>query len=270
MWARPALRAQVARLSTRVVVSESALETARANWSEADYVVLWNGIEVERFASAVATPTDRPAAFFIGRHEPRKGLAVLIDAWQQLQRDAVLWVGGTGPDRRVARVSPKEWLARSLTGTQRGCAAHRLVRAVRRGESFGVVCLKAWQLGPVAASAIEGYRNVARADIDVAGPAGDPPASAGRVSAHSRGLATASSRPAAAAEEFFTAAPRRPLPSCTSGARTCPLGRFGGAVAARSTSPAARGGRCRPASGRAGVGVAGWRRHDGDRRSPSR
>src|SRR3954469_8137895 len=96
MWTRPALKSSMARLSARVVVSESALETARANWYDAEYVVLWNGIEVDRSEAAEPTPTDRPAAFFIGRHEPRKGLEVLLDAWRTLDRDAVLWVGGTG------------------------------------------------------------------------------------------------------------------------------------------------------------------------------
>ena len=172
MWTRPALRAQVARLSMRVVVSEHALETARANWAEADYVVLWNGIEVERFASAVPTPTTRPAAFFVGRHEPRKGLAVLIDAWQQLARDAVLWVGGSGPqtDELRAVSGPNvEWLG-AITDAERDArlrGATVLCAPSVGGESFGVVLLEGMAAGtPVVASAIEGYRNVARADID--------------------------------------------------------------------------------------------------------
>jgi len=172
MWTRPALRAQVARLSMRVVVSEHALETARANWAEADYVVLWNGIEVERFASAVPTPTTRPAAFFVGRHEPRKGLAVLIDAWQQLERDAVLWVGGSGPqtDELRAVSGPNvEWLG-AITDSERDArlrGATVLCAPSVGGESFGVVLLEGMAAGtPVVASAIEGYRNVARADID--------------------------------------------------------------------------------------------------------
>jgi phosphatidylinositol alpha-mannosyltransferase len=172
MWTRPALRAQVARLSVRVVVSQSALETARENWAEADYVVLWNGIEVERFASAVPIATDRPAAFFVGRHEPRKGLAVLLDAWQGLERDAVLWIGGTGPQSEElrARSDPNvEWLG-AITDAERderiGGATVLCAPSVR-GESFGVVLLEGMAAGtPVVASAIDGYRNVARADID--------------------------------------------------------------------------------------------------------
>ena len=172
MWTRPALRAQVARLSVRAVVSDSALETAIENWYEADYVVLWNGIEIQRFEKVTPTPTDRPAAFFIGRHEPRKGLATLIEAWQGLERDAVLWVGGTGPqtDELRAQSGPNvEWLG-AITDAERDarvCGATVFCAPAIGFESFGVVLLEGMAAGtPVVASAIEGYANVARADID--------------------------------------------------------------------------------------------------------
>jgi phosphatidylinositol alpha-mannosyltransferase len=181
MWTRPALKSSMARLSARVVVSESALETARANWYDADYVVLWNGIEVDRGAEAEPTPTDRPAAFFIGRHEPRKGLAVLLDAWRTLDRDAVLWVGGTGAQTDELRAETKtksvEWLG-AITDAERDSrlrGATVLCAPSLHGESFGVVLLEGMAAGtPVVASAIEGYANVARADIDaLLVPAGD-------------------------------------------------------------------------------------------------
>jgi phosphatidyl-myo-inositol alpha-mannosyltransferase len=181
MWTRPALKSLMARLSARVVVSESALETARANWYDAEYVVLWNGIEVDRSAAAIPTPTDRPAAFFIGRHEPRKGLDVLLDAWATLERDAVLWVGGTGPqtdELRAATTSKSvEWLG-VITDAERDSrlrGATVLCAPSLHGESFGVVLLEGMAAGtPVIASAIEGYANVARADRDaLLVPAGD-------------------------------------------------------------------------------------------------
>ena len=148
MWTRPALKSSMARLSSRVVVSESALETARANWYDAEYVVLWNGIEVDRCAAAVPTPTDRPAAFFIGRHEPRKGLAVLLDAWRTLDRDAVLWVGGAGPQTDELRAETAganvEWLG-AITDAERDSrlrGATVLCAPSLHGESFGVVLLE--------------------------------------------------------------------------------------------------------------------------------
>jgi phosphatidylinositol alpha-mannosyltransferase len=181
MWTRPALKSSMARLSARTVVSESALETARANWYDADYVVLWNGIEVDRFQAAEPTPTDRPAAFFVGRHEPRKGLEVLLDAWRGLDRDAVLWVGGTGPQteelKATTRSANVEWLG-AITDAERDSrlrGATLLCAPSLHGESFGVVLLEGMAADtPVVASAIEGYRNVARSDLDaLLVPAGD-------------------------------------------------------------------------------------------------
>ena len=215
MWTRPALRSQIARLGIRVVVSESALETARANWSDAEYVVLWNGIEVDRFASAIPTPSARPAALFVGRHEPRKGLAVLLEAWRTLDRDAVLWVGGAGPqtDELRATAGPDiEWLG-AITDAERNArlrGATVLCAPSLHGESFGVVLLEGMAAGtPVVASAIEGYQNVARADIDaLLVPPGDAVALRGTLrklfddaALHDRLVAAGRSR----AEEFSMA-----------------------------------------------------------------
>jgi phosphatidylinositol alpha-mannosyltransferase len=166
-WSRPAMRGIMARLTSRAVVSESARETAVLNWGGV-YDVLWNGIEIPRFSHAVPTPSELPAVFFIGRHEPRKGLSVLLDAWRDLDREAVLWVASTGPQtkelrkRNVARV---EWLGgisdRELEQRMRGASV--FCAPSLHGESFGVVLLEAMAADtPIVASAIEGYENVAR------------------------------------------------------------------------------------------------------------
>jgi phosphatidyl-myo-inositol alpha-mannosyltransferase len=166
-WSRPPLRTLMSRLTTRVVVSESARETAELNWA-GEYVVLWNGIEIHRFADATPTTSPVPAVLFVGRHEPRKGLEVLLDAWRGLERDAVLWVASTGPQTKELRkrnVPNVVWLG--------GISDHELEQRMRgaavfcapsvSGESFGVVLLEAMAAGtPVVASAIEGYLNVAR------------------------------------------------------------------------------------------------------------
>jgi phosphatidylinositol alpha-mannosyltransferase len=116
----------------------------------------------------------------VGRHEPRKGLAVLLDAFAGLQRDAELWVVGAGPDtedlrrRGVARV---RWLGR-VTDAEKADLLGRAAVAcfpALDGESFGVVLLEAMAAGAaVVASDIDGYRTVARAGREaVLVPPGD-------------------------------------------------------------------------------------------------
>ena len=60
--------------------------------------VVFNGVEVERFAKATAWPTDGPTVLFLGRHEPRKGLAVLLEAVAHLPRHVQVWIAGDGPE----------------------------------------------------------------------------------------------------------------------------------------------------------------------------
>ncbi len=167
-WAMPALRTRLERLSARVAVSEAARATAVGSYGPSEFHVLWNGVEVERFATAEPWPTRRPAVLFVGRHEPRKGLSVLLDAWTGIDRDAVLWVAGAGPqtDELTKRGVPGvEWLG-SVTDEER----NRRLRAATvfcapavRSESFGVVLLEAMSAGAaIVASKIDGYANVAR------------------------------------------------------------------------------------------------------------
>jgi phosphatidylinositol alpha-mannosyltransferase len=170
-WTRPALRSMMQHLTFRVVVSESARETAKKNWGE-DYIVMWNGIEIERIAAAEPTPATRPAVLFLGRHEPRKGLAVLLDAWEGIDRDAELWVLGSGPqsDELRARRGPSVLWRGSVTDDERNArlrGATVFCAPSVRGESFGIVLLEAMAAStPIVASSIEGYSNVARADRD--------------------------------------------------------------------------------------------------------
>ena len=163
------------RLSVRVVVSESALETARANWYDAEYVVLWNGIEVERFASA--EPDARAAAGRVLRRPARTAQGTrrcCSTRGAALDRDAVLWVGGAGPQtdelrppRPVRRTSNGS--ARSPTpSATRGCAARRCSARRRCTASRSAwCCSRGWRRARRwSRPTIEGYRNVARADID--------------------------------------------------------------------------------------------------------
>lgn len=161
------------RLDLRVAVSDDALDLVREPVG-GDFEVWFNGIEYERFATATPWPTEGPTVLFIGRHEPRKGLGVLLAALPMLSEDTRLWVAGTGPDTdelRQRHDDPRiEWLGRiddderdrRLAGADVFCAPSL------GGESFGVILLEAMAAGtPVVASAIPGYAKVATASDGV-------------------------------------------------------------------------------------------------------
>lgn len=168
---RPPLRRWINRLTIKTAVSESAAEMSELSLGCTSQL-LPNGVDVPHFAKATPWSASRPAILFVGRHEPRKGLDVLLDAFTGLERDAVLWVTSDGPDtkRLRARDIPNvEWVgvisddekSRRLQGATVFCAPSV------RGESFGIVLLEAMAASTaVIASDIDGYRNVARADRD--------------------------------------------------------------------------------------------------------
>lgn len=166
---RPILRPLARRLALRTAVSDDARATAE-RWLGGAYRILPNGVEVEAFAKAEPWPTDRPVILFVGRHEERKGLGVLLDAFAGLERGAVLWVAGEGPqteELKARAVAGVEWLGSisELEKARRLRAASVFCAPSIYGESFGIVLLEAMAAGvPVVASDIPGYRDVARRD----------------------------------------------------------------------------------------------------------
>jgi phosphatidylinositol alpha-mannosyltransferase len=159
------------QLTIRTAVSEDARRMAE-NALGGSYIVLPNGVDVDHFAKVDPTPSPRPAVLFLGRHEPRKGLGVLLDAWVGLDRDAVLWVASDGPETQAlrARRTPNVvWLGR-ITEDEKAArlAGATVFCAPALGqESFGIVLLEAMAAGTaVLASDIPGYRNVARPGQD--------------------------------------------------------------------------------------------------------
>jgi phosphatidyl-myo-inositol alpha-mannosyltransferase len=179
--AKPGVRWLARRLDLRCAVSKDALVTAERALG-GTYEMLFNGIEVERFAKATPAASTGPTIFFIGRHEERKGLAVLLDALRHLPADVTVWVGGTGPQTESLRArhggDPRiEWLGRlsddEVAARMRGAAV--FCAPSLHGESFGVVLLEAMAAGAVVvASALDGYANVATDQVDaLLAPPGD-------------------------------------------------------------------------------------------------
>jgi len=163
----------IQRIDHKVVVSKDALALAQSHLG-GDYEVLFNGVDIGEIQAVDPLPTERKTVLFCGRHEDRKGLRVLIDAFDQMPDDVDLWIASDGPDtaaltERTARDERVHWLGRisehdkfaRLRGADVFCAPSL------GGESFGVVLIEAMAAGTtVVASALDGYRNVATHDVD--------------------------------------------------------------------------------------------------------
>jgi phosphatidylinositol alpha-mannosyltransferase len=160
-------------------VSEAARSTA-FDALGGTYEVGFNGVELDRYQGVDPWPTDRPAVLFLGRHEERKGLGVLLDAFERLGSRAdgdrtggagrpVLWIAGDGPQtdslrRRHPETPDRRWLGVLSDGekVRRLVAAQVLCAPSLGGESFGVVLLEAMAARTVVvASDIDGYRDAA-------------------------------------------------------------------------------------------------------------
>jgi phosphatidylinositol alpha-mannosyltransferase len=169
----PFVRWLAGRLDHRGAVSEDARSLAQ-RYLGGEYSLVFNGIEIDRYAKATPWPAEGPTIFFVGRHEPRKGLSVLLEAMTLLPPDVRLWVAGDGPETeelqaRTAGDPRIEWLGRinDEEKSRRLRGAHVFCAPSLRGESFGVVLLEAMAAQvPIVASDLPGYRNVARAGQD--------------------------------------------------------------------------------------------------------
>jgi phosphatidyl-myo-inositol alpha-mannosyltransferase len=179
------------RLDHRIAVSERARESAD-RWLPGDYDVIPNGVLIPDRAE----PGGREhRVVFDGRHEPRKGLHVLLRAWPEIHRrtGARLTVAGADPlavrlllaRLRVAETGidvvgflSQDDLTRTLL------SAKALVAPSIGGESFGMVLTRAFACAtPVVASDIPGYREVLTPETSLAVPPEDPAALADAVTA---------------------------------------------------------------------------------------
>ena len=180
-WAAPLLRGLASRIDVRAAVSEPAAQLAQQHLG-GSYELLFNGIDVSRYQAPAAEAAGM-TILFLGRHEPRKGLDVLLDALPLLPRCVSVRVAGNGP--ATARLRERHrgderirWLGR-LTEADKIRELHAasvLCAPSRHGESFGMVLLEAMAAGtPIVASDVPGYRSLSsQADAAHFVPPGDP------------------------------------------------------------------------------------------------
>jgi phosphatidylinositol alpha-mannosyltransferase len=169
------------RIDQRIAVSERARASVEP-WLPGDWEVIPNGVLIPDEAD----PGSREhTVVFAGRHEPRKGLQVILRAWPEIRRrtGARLAVAGADPlavRLLVTRLGVSDdgidivgFLSQELL-TDLLSSTKALVAPSLGGESFGMVLTRAFACAtPVVASDIEGYREVLTPDTSVAVPPGD-------------------------------------------------------------------------------------------------
>jgi len=165
----PLLRGAYNAIDERVAVSKEALDTLyKVFGATAQSIeVVANAIDLERFADASKVESSgQPVVVFVGRHETRKGLSVLLEAFGSGVGGARLEVIGDGPEHaklldRFDRPGVVDFLGAidDQAMAARVGAAQVLVAPSISGESFGIVLLEAMAARTaVIASALPGYQ----------------------------------------------------------------------------------------------------------------
>lgn len=154
------LRRLASRLGSATAVSDVA---ASAVADIADVTVVPNGIDLDLFAGSGGARVDGRAVF-VGRDDARKGLDVLLEAWEGVvaaHPSATLHVVGV---EREGDTSSVTFLGRvSEADKRRELGAAQILAAPNRGgESFGIVVLEGLAAGcAVVASDLGAFRAVA-------------------------------------------------------------------------------------------------------------
>ena len=178
------------RLDHRIAVSPDAATTVQ-KYLPGEYEVIPNGVAMPE----VAEPGGRENRIvFVGRHEPRKGLQVLLRAWPEVRRQTGARLRVVGADPLQVRLLltrhriPDEGIdalgfVSEQERTEELLKAKAFVAPSLGGESFGMVLTEAFACAtPVVASDIPGYRDVMTAETGVLVRPDDPRALAQAIS----------------------------------------------------------------------------------------
>jgi len=173
------------QLSARIAVSEAAAWTGR-RWFGGRYEIVPNGVDITAPPTAPKPASDELRVAFVGRAEERKGLPVLLKAFEALIEHVparLTVVGAT--EAQVGRYLADPDVAAAIDPLGRVDGQelwHRLWEAdvlsapSLTGESFGMVLTEAFAAGtPVIASEIAGYSEVVSHGSDgILVPPADP------------------------------------------------------------------------------------------------
>lgn len=175
--AQPVLRSALEKIDGRIAVSESA-RTTLVHHLGGDAVLIPNGVATHRYRHAVPLdgwPGEGGVIGFLGRiDEPRKGLAVLLKAFEILapERPGLrLLIAGRGDVGEWRQKLPEDISDRAVfLGETTEEEKVRVLHSVdvfcspnTGGESFGIVTAEAMAAGlPIVASDIDAFRQVLR------------------------------------------------------------------------------------------------------------
>ncbi|HET6571226.1 MAG TPA: glycosyltransferase [Solirubrobacterales bacterium] len=173
------------RLSARIAVSEAAAWSGR-RWFGGRYEIVPNGVDLTAAPQGPKPPSGELRLAFVGRPEARKGLPVLLTAFEALVEHVPSRLTVIGAEREDVRryLTDREamrWIdvRGRVSGPELWRALHEadlLCAPSLSGESFGMVLTEAFAAGtPAIASAIAGYSDVVTDGVDgILVPPGDP------------------------------------------------------------------------------------------------
>jgi len=175
-------RRMYAKLHARIAVSEAARWTAQRFYG-GTYRIVPNGVDLSAAPGGSKEKADHLRLLFVGRADERKGLPVLLRAFEALHGagiDARLTVAGATEEEVEPYLLERdgvEVLGR-VTEDEKWRLLHEadvVCAPSLGGESFGMVLTEAFAAGtPVVCSDIAGYRDVLRDGVDgLLVPAGD-------------------------------------------------------------------------------------------------
>ncbi|HKD32476.1 MAG TPA: glycosyltransferase family 4 protein [Gaiellaceae bacterium] len=181
-FGKPAWGFLMDRIDHRIAVTDAARESA-ARWFPGEYELIPNGTLIP----PAADPSGREHRIvFVGRHDPRKGMAVLLRAWPEICKRTGVRLRMVGADPLMVRlllsrhgidaegIDALGFLSQEAL-TDELLTAKALVAPSLGGESFGMVLTRAFACAaPVVASDISGYRDVMTDETGLLVPPGDP------------------------------------------------------------------------------------------------
>jgi phosphatidyl-myo-inositol alpha-mannosyltransferase len=175
-------RRRMNRLHVRIAVSEAAAWTARRFFG-GNYRIIPNGVHLQAPPESWAAQGEELRILFVGQAVQRKGLPVLLAAFEALREHVPARLTLVGASRAEVEHMTLDGAGIEALGKvseeekrERLREADVLCAPSLSGESFGMVLTEAFAAAtPVIASDIPGYRDVVRDGTDgVLTPPGDP------------------------------------------------------------------------------------------------